>query len=114
MSLESFIVNILKIVFVVLGGHIILTKVIPLLDSMLKNLIKDNKVVDNFTSLLGILVFVLVGTKIIEFAVATENTVIGYLSVIQPGLDLILSLVPYFGYIFAAAVVIIAVKGIKK
>ena len=114
MALEPFITNILKIVFVILGGHILITKVIPLLDELLKSLIKENKVVDNFTSLLGVLVFVLVGVKIIEFATATGNKVISYLDVIKPGLELILGMVPYFGYIFAAAVVVIALKGLKK
>ena len=114
MSVETIIVNILKIVFVVLAGHVALTKIIPMVDAMLKGLIKENKVVDNFTSLLGIFVFVLVGIKIIEFGVATQNTVITYLEIIKPGFELIQSLVPYFGYIFAGVVVIIAVRGIKK
>lgn len=114
MAVESIVVNILKIIFVVLAGHVVLTKIIPMLDAMLKGLIKETKVVDNFTSLLGVLVFVLVGVKIIEFATATQNTVIGYLSVVQPGFDFILDLVPYFGYIFAAAVVIVALRGIKR
>ena len=114
MSVESVIINILKIAFVVLAGHILLTKVIPLLDDMLKSLIKENKAVENFTSLLGILVFVLVGLKVIELAVATENKIIAYLSILKPGVEMILSLVPYLGYIFAGAVLIIALKGIKK
>ena len=114
MGVEIFIVNILKIVFVIIAGHLAITKIIPLLDEMLKALIKEKKIVDKFTSLLGVLVFVLVGAKIIEFAEATQNQVISYLSVIQPGLDLLLGLVPYFGYVFAATVVIIAVRGIKK
>ena len=114
MGVETIILNILKIAFVVLAGHIALTKIIPILDEMLKSLLKDNKIVDSFTSLLGILVFVLVGKSVIEFATATENKVIAYLSVLKPGVDLLLSLIPYFGYIFAAAVVIIALKGIKK
>ena len=114
MSAETFIINLLKIISVVAAGHIILTKIIPLLDDMLKGLIKDNKVVDKFTSLLGVLVIVLASVKLIEFAVATENKVIGYLTVLKPGLELILSLVPYFGYIFAALVLIIAARSFKK
>ena len=114
MAFEIFVVNLLNIVFVVLAGHIALTKIIPLLDGMLKQLVKETKAIDNFTSLLGILVFVLVGLKIIEFAVATQNKVISYLSVVKPGLDLLLSLVPYLGYVFAGAIIIIALRGIRK
>jgi len=114
MSAESFIVNLLKIVFVVLAGHIALTKIIPLVDDMLKGLIKDTKVVDKFTSLLGILVITLAGIKIIEFAVATENKVVGYLSVLSPGLEFIKGLVPYFGYVFAAVVIIVAARSLRK
>lgn len=114
MSAENIIVNILKIIFVIIGGHITLTKIIPLLDDMLKSLIKETKAVDKFTSLLGIFVFVIVGVNIINFAVATENKVISYLSVIKPAFELIIGLVPYFGYIFAATVLIITVKSFKK
>ena len=114
MSAEIFIVILVKIISVVVAGHIILTKIIPLLDNILKGLIKDNKVVDGFTSLLGILVIVLASVKIIEFAIATGNKVIGYLDVLKPGLELILSLVPYFGYLFGALVLIIAVRSFKK
>src|SRR3989344_4445591 len=110
MGIETFIVNLLNIAFVVVAGHIAITKIIPLLDGMLKSLIKETKAVDNFTSLLGVLVFVLVGVKVIEFAVATQNSVIGYLTVVKPGLELLLNLVPYFGYIFAGAVAIIALR----
>ncbi len=114
MSAEAFIINLLKIISVVVAGHITLTKIIPLLDDMLKGLIKDNKVADRFTSLLGILVIVLASTKIIEFAMATGNKVIGYLDVLKPGLEFVLSLVPYFGYVFAALVLIVAARGFKK
>jgi len=114
LALEDFIVNLLKIVFVVLAGHISLTKVIPLLDGILKELVKEKKAVDNFTSLLGILVFVMVGIKIVEFALATQNKIISYLSVVKPGLDLLLSLVPYLGYIFAGMVLLIALRNFRK
>ncbi|MEK6937128.1 MAG: hypothetical protein AABW58_03600 [Nanoarchaeota archaeon] len=114
MGVEAFIVNLLKIVSVVVAGHVTLTKIIPLLDDMLKGLIKDNKVVDRFTSLLGILVVVLASVKIIEFAMATGNKVIEYLDVLKPGLEFVLNLLPYFGYVFAAIVLIIAVRSFKK
>lgn len=114
MGVEAFIVNLFKIISVVVAGHVILTKIIPLLDDMLNGLIKDKKVVDRFTSLLGVLVIVLASIKVIEFAVATQNKVIGYLDVLKPGLELVLSLIPYFGYIFGALVLIIAVRSFKK
>ena len=114
MAVSLIVTNILKIVVVILAGHVTLTKIIPMMDELLKGLIKENKVVDNFTSLLGVFVFVLVGMKIVDLAVLTENKVISYLSILKPGLELIHSLVPYFGYVFAGAVVIIAVRGFKK
>lgn len=114
MGAENFIVNLLKIISVVVAGHIALTKIIPMLDDILKNLTKDNKVVDKFTSLLGILVIVLASVKIIELALAIGNKVISYLDVLKPGLEFILSLVPYFGYIFGALVILIAVRSFKK
>ncbi|MBI2671762.1 hypothetical protein HYX16_02415 [Candidatus Woesearchaeota archaeon] len=114
LALEEYIVNLLKIVFVVLAGHISLTKVIPLLDGLLSELIKEKKAVDNFTSLLGILVFVLVGMKIVEFALATQNKIISYLSVVKPGLDLLMSLSSYFGWILAGAVVVLGLRSFRK
>ncbi len=114
MSAESFIINLLKIVSVVLAGHIALTKIIPMMDDLLKGLIKEPKVVDRFTSILGILVIALAGIKIIELAAATQNKVVGYLSVLTPGLEFITGLVPYLGYVFAAIVIIISARSLRK
>ena len=114
MSTEIFVVNLFKIISIVVAGHITLTKILPLLDEMLQSLVKENKVVDKFTSLLGILVIVLASLKIIEFAMSMQNKVISYLDVLKPGLEFVLSLVPYFSYVFAALVLIIAVRSFKK
>jgi len=113
MAAEIIAINILKIVFVILGGHIAITRVVPLLNDFLLSFIKDKQSVESFTSLIDILILVLIGTKIIEFALATGNTYLAYIEVLKPGFDLIMSLFDYLKWILVVLIGVVAIKNIK-
>ena len=61
MTTEIIAINILKIVFVIIGGHVVITRVVPLLNDFLLSFIKDKKSVESFTSLIDIFILAIVG-----------------------------------------------------
>lgn len=114
MSVEVWIVNVLKIVFVIVGMHIALTKVLPLLKDMLSGFIGNKKINDGITGLIAILILVLGGLKIFDFIEAIGNKALSYLLVFKPGFEMVFSLEHYFKYIVLAVVVAVALKAFKK
>ena len=113
MTTEIIAINILKIVFVIIGGHVVITRVVPLLNDFLLSFIKDKKSVESFTSLIDIFILAIVGLKIVEFAIATENPFAAYLAVLQPGFDLIMLLFDYLKWILVVLIGVVAIKNIK-
>ena len=111
---ETIILLILKMVFIVVAAHIGLTKLVPMLESVLKTVIKDQKSLDGLTSLLSILILTISATKVIEFGKLTEIQVLSYLDVFQPALDLFMQLVPYFAWVLGGLVVILGIRGLSK
>lgn len=111
---EVFITAILKIVFVIVGGHIAITKVVPLLNDFLLSFINDKKAVDSFTSLIDIFILVTVGTLLVGFLIEVNNVYLNYISVIKPGLDVLNGLFVYIQWILLALIVVVAIKNFKK
>ena len=114
MAIELWITNILKVVFVIICGHIAITKVVPLLNDFLLSFVKDKKSVDAFTSLVDIYILVIVGLKIIEFLLAIENTALNYVEAIQPGFEVLSTLFSYVQWILLALIVVVALKNYKS
>lgn len=114
MVVETWVVTLLKVVFVIVAGHIAITKIVPLLDEFLSGFIKNEKAVDSFTSLIDIFILVLVGTKIIEFLLETENPVLSYFSALQPSFELLNALFSYLQWILLALIAIVALKYFKS
>lgn len=113
MAVELWIISILKVVFVIIGGHIAITKVVPLLNDFLLSFIKDNKSVDAFTSLIDIFILVIVGLKIVEFLLEIDNSIINYIAAIQPGFEILSTLFSYIQWILLALIVVVALKHYK-
>ncbi len=113
MAVEIWINTILKVIFVVIGGHIAITKVVPLLNEFLLSFIKNQKSVDAFTSLIDIYILTLVGLKIVEFALETENNIVQYIGVLAPGFEVLSTLFGYLQWILLALIVVVALKNYK-
>lgn len=114
MAVEEWIINLLKIVFVIVAGHIAITRIVPLLNDFLLSFVKNKKSVDSFTSLIDIFVIVLVATKIVEFALNIQNKIIGYVSILGPGLQVLTSVFEYLKWILLALILVIAFKNTKN
>lgn len=111
MAFEVWMLTILKIVAVIIGGHLAITKMLPALKKILASYIKKEDLVTSIISILIFYVAILVSKFVIEFFVATGNKYIGYVSVLLPGIEVILTIIPYVLY-FLVAIVIVA--GLKK
>lgn len=111
MAFEIWMLTILKIVAVVIGGHLAITKMLPALKNVLSAFIKKGEVLTSIISTFIFFVGILVLKFIVNFLVAVENKYLGYVNVLLPGLEVILIIIPYVLY-FMIAVVIVA--GLKK
>ena len=113
MTVEVWIGVILKVIFVVIGGHIAITKIVPLLNEFLLSFIKNQKSVDAFTSLIDIYILTLVGLKIVEFTLETENDIVNYIGVLKPGFEILSALFGYLQWILLALIIVVALKNYK-
>lgn len=111
MAFETWMLTILKIVCVIIGGHLAITKLLPALKNVLSSSIKKEDLTTSIISILMMYTGVLVLKFMIEFIVATENKYLGYANVLVPGIEVILTLVPYVIYLMVATVI---VAGLKK
>ncbi len=114
MAAEIWISAVLKLLLVIVAGHISITKIIPLLNDFLLSFIKDRKAVDSFTSLIDIFILVLVGTNIVKFILEIDNAALNYVSVLKPALDVIMGLFTYLQWILLALIVVVALKTYKS
>lgn len=112
-SAEIWIVNLLKILFVIVGAHLAITKVLPMLKNAIEGL-GDKKVIDGLVSLFAVLILVLAGLQIFEFIAAIGSIGFSYLTVIKPAFDLVFGLVYYVKYVILGVIVILGLKAFKK
>lgn len=111
MAFEIWMLTILKVVAAIIGGHLAITKLLPALKNVLSSSIKKEDLTTSVISVLMVYTGVLVLKFIIESITATENKYLSYASVLLPGTEVILMLVPYVIYLMVAAVI---VAGLKK
>ena len=108
-----WIVAIFSVIFALLGGHILLTKVLPPLKKILSSVLKDENSVNSLVSILIVLVAVMVLGKVIEVLAVPGNATLNMLLVIQPGLDVIKDFGMYIGYLILGLVIVIGLKNWK-
>ena len=111
MGFEIWMLTILKIVAVIVGGHLAITKMLPALKRVLSSFIKKEEVVTSVISTFMFYIGTLVLKFIIEYLATTENKYLTYITVLIPGIDVILTIVPFVLYFLIAAII---VAGLKK
>lgn len=112
-SAEIWIVNLLKIIFVVVGAHLAITKVLPMLKSIVDGL-GDKRVSEGIISLFAVFILVFAGLAILDFITAIGSTGLSYLNVIKPAFDLIFRLEYYFKYVILGVIIVLGLKAFKK
>lgn len=114
MAAQAWVINILKIAFVVAGTHITLTKIMPLIENYFSLVIVNKKVMSALTSLLGVLVLVIAANLIFGFISSIANPTLNYLLVVKPGVDLLYEFIGYMKWLVFAVFVIGGLKVFKK
>lgn len=114
MAGEVWVINILKIIFVIAGTHITLTRIMPLIERYFSLVIVNKKIMDALTSLLGVLVLVLAANLVFEFIGAIANPILNYILVAKPLVDLLYQFIGYIQWLVIAVFVIGGLKVFKK
>ena len=114
MSAELWISFVLKTGFMLVAGHVAITKIVPLLNDFLLSFIKDKSSVNSFTSLVDILILVLVGAQILSFAAEVNNEVLNYILVLQPAFSLFKDIFVYLQWILLVLIGVVALKNLKS
>jgi len=114
MAVDIWITFILKLIFVLLAGHIAITKIVPLINDFLLSFIKDKNAVNSFTSLIDIFILVIIGLQIMSLVTEINNGYLNYIVVLQPALDAIKSLFAYLQWILLVLIAVVALKNIKS
>lgn len=109
---DLWAMNLLKIVVTVIAVHLTLTKVMPLIQDFL-NPFLEKKATEALTSLFGVLVLMIGGLFIMEFILAIGNPGIAYITVLQPGFDLVMKFFDYFQYVVIVIVGLAVLKTYK-
>jgi len=112
-SAEVWVLNILKIIFVIIGAHIAITKVLPIFKDAIQGL-GDKKIINGLVSLFAILIIIFAGLTIFNFIEAIGSKWFSYLLVIKPAFDIIFKLEYYFKYVILGVIVILGLKAFKK
>lgn len=110
MALEIWLLTILKIIAVIIGGHLAITKMLPVLKKVLNSFIKKDEITVSVISIFIFYVGVLAAKFVIGFLTATGNKYLGYINVLLPGVEIILTITPYVLYFMTAAVIVVGLK----
>lgn len=109
----TWILVIISVIFAFIGGHILLTKVLPPMKKILSPVMKDENSVNSLMSILLVLVAVLVLQKAVELLTTLENKVISLVTVINPALEVILGFGTYISYLILGLIIVIGLKNWK-
>ena len=113
MGAELWVTTILKILFLAGGGYLALWQIIPLLEDFLKGFIKEEKSLDGLMSILVIFVSVFIVSALLKLLMETGSKLLGYLNVVSPALDFLISLINPLKWVILAGIVVIGLKNLK-
>lgn len=112
--METWLVNILGIVFSIIAALIVITKIFPKVGELASSILGNNQAVASFMSLLVILVYVLLFTGVVSLLKNIDNQFINYVSLLDPAVELILTVLPYIKWAVFALILGAALKQLKK
>ena len=113
MALEDWMILVLKVVFILIGGHLAITRLMPGLKKVLAQVVRNEAVLVSSVSTLVFYIGVIAAKLIIQSVSAMDNKYLGYLAVLLPGVEVILVIIPYVVYFLIAATVVSALGSQK-
>lgn len=107
-------VNIFGIIIAAVASLIVIIKIFPRIGDLADSIFNDDGIVRNLMSLLVILVYILLIFTTIGLIKNIDNKHLNYIGLLDPGLELITSLLPYLKWVIFALLIAAALKQIKK
>lgn len=114
MAFETWMLLVLKIVVVIIGGHLAITKLLPELKKVLSYSVKREELVTSIVSILVFYVAILVSKFVASFLATMENKYLGYANVLLPGIEVILTVTPYVLYFLMATVIVAGLSNVSS
>ncbi|MBU2640021.1 MAG: hypothetical protein KKG75_04955 [Nanoarchaeota archaeon] len=114
MAAEAWAINMLGIVFSIVAALFIIVKILPRVRDLVSSIVSDDTIVTSLMSLLVILVYVLLFIGIINLLKNIDNPFLNYVSVLDPGINLILAVLPYLKWLVFALALGLAFKYVKR
>ena len=109
------IVLALGMVLTIVAGHIAITKILPKLKILLKAIIKDEEAINSLMHIFIVYVGLFVLSKLLELFRAFDVGFINDMaSIVQPGIDILMSLLPYLQWLILGILVVVGLKSFKK
>ena len=110
MSLEIWLMNIFSCIAIVAGGWAMIVYVFPMIEQILQSAIKDKKALNGIMGLLNVVILWMVAQGIIIYLLKIDNSVVDYLDIFTPGLDVFLEFLPYLKWVILGWFMIYAIK----
>ena len=114
MVAEQWIINVAGIIFSIIAALIVIIKIFPRIGDLASNILGENNSVASLMSLLVILVYILLFTTIIGLLKNIDNKYLNYVTTIDPGINLVLALLPYLKWVVFALLLGLSLKQLKK
>ena len=111
--------TVFSIVFSLIAAYIAIAFILPMVRALVKEIIEEPQAVGGFMSILVIVVYVLLFKKIIEVLAAipieapvveegaevASTSILSYLGVLEPGIEILDSLLPYIGWVLLGSLI---------
>ncbi|MAG53019.1 MAG: hypothetical protein CMH62_03595 [Nanoarchaeota archaeon] len=114
MATEVWVINVLGIVFAIVAALLIIVKILPRIRDVADPIIGSETAINGLMSLLVLLVYILLFVGIIALIKNIDNQYLNFISVLDPGVNLFVSLLPYFKWLIFALVLGLSAKYMKK
>lgn len=114
MEIGIWIAFALNIVFLLIAGHIALTKLFPKLKAILVAALGKDDVVNAVMYLFVAYTIIFVLKKFVDMILAIGNSYLNLFAMLNSGLELLILLLPYIQWLILGAVVVVGLKSAKK
>ncbi len=111
---SAWAMNFAGIIFAAIAVLIIIIKIFPRIGGLADSIFNDDNIVGNLMSLLVILVYILFAFTVISLVKNIDNKYLNYVSLLDPGLEIFNSVLPYLKWVIFALLIAAAFKQFRK
>ena len=110
MPVGIWVALILTLLFILIGGHLVITKIYPHLRNLLKLILKDDNATNPIMALLIIIVMIIVASKLIAQLLSLNNVYLNIFGVLDPSVAVLKEIIPYIIYLLVGIIITLGIK----